>query len=156
MIIKLIFGIILVAVSSLVGIKLADKKRFIKDFFENLKNFNSELSADVGLYYTPLEKKLDEFNRKADGVIDGYGVIFSGESFDCKDKRLNKLQREFISEYVNSLGKFDEKNQIKYQDKTDKRIESFLESSKAVFKKYSALSVKLAFCFGLTVFIIIV
>ena len=156
MILKVILGCILVCVSSLLGAKLTDKKRFVKDLFIKLKAFNLELSADVGLYYTPLKIKLDDFNKSVDGAIDGFEQIFNGEKYVCKDRRLNILQREFLSDYINSLGVFDEKGQIKYQDKTDKRIDAFLSDSEAVFSKYSALSTKLSFCLGLTLFIIIV
>ena len=156
MILKVILGCILVCVSSLLGAKLTDKKRFVKDLFIKLKAFNLELCADVGLYYTPLKVKLDDFNKSVDGAIDGFEQIFNGEKYVCKDRRLNILQREFLSDYINSLGVFDEKGQIKYQDKTDKRIDAFLSDSEAVFSKYSALSTKLSFCLGLTLFIIIV
>ncbi|MBP5372688.1 MAG: hypothetical protein J6Y44_00690 [Clostridia bacterium] len=155
MILKVVLGFILVCISSLIGVKLTDKKRFVKDLFLKLKAFNLELSADVGLYYTPLKIKLDDFNKSVDGAIDGFERIFNAERYVCKDRRLNLFQREFISDYINSLGVFDEKGQIKYQDKTDKRIESFLADSEAVFSKYSALSTKLSFCLGLTLFIII-
>lgn len=156
MIFKIACGIILVLSFSLVGIKMTEKKKFTKEFFEKLRSFNLELCADVGLYYSPLSEMLSDFNCETDGVIDGFKVIFCGEKYVCKDKRLNERQRDFVSEYVNSLGRFDEKGQIRYQDKTDIRIEDFLRSSCEEYKKYSALAFKLAFCLGLTVFIVIV
>ena len=156
MIIKIFLGCVMVAAFSLVGVKLSENKRFIKDLFEKLKAFNLELSADVGLYSSPIVDKLSAFNRSVDGVIDGFDAIERGGKFECRDKRLSKDQREFITLYVNSLGRFDEKRQIDYQVKTDKRIDSILLSCVESHKKYSALSFKLAFCFGLTVFIIII
>ena len=156
MIFKVVFGLAFVFVSYLIGKNLTERKKFIKNFFETLKAFNVELSADVGLYCTPLKEKLFELNEKTDKAIDGFEKIFGGETFFCNDQRLNGEQRKFVSDYVNSLGKFDEKGQIKYQDKTDIIIDGFLTKSNEVFSKYSALSSRLAFCLGLTVFIIIV
>ena len=156
MILKIACGIILVLSFSLVGIKMTEKKKFIKDFFEKLRSFNLELCADVGLYWSPLKEKLTGFNALSDGAIDGFEVIFNGEKFICKDKRLNKRQRDFVSDYINSLGRFDEKGQIGYHNKTDITIEEFLRSSGEVYIKYSALSFKLSFCLGVIVFIVIV
>ena len=156
MIYKVVFGLSFVFVSVLIGKNLTERKRFVKKFFEALKAFNVDLISDVGLYYTPLKAKLSDLNERVDGAIDGYEKIFSGETFFCNDRRLDIEQRKFVSDYVNSLGKFDEEGQIRYQDKTDVVIDGFLKKSEEIYSKYSALSSRLAFCLGLTVFIIMV
>ena len=156
MMIKIVLGVLFVATSSIIGLRLTERKRFVKDFFQKLKSFNLELSADVGLYYTPLSEKLKIFCLDSDDSIKGYECIMNGEEFVCRDKRLSKDQRLFVSGYVNSLGKFDEEGQIKFLEKTDERIDGYLSASKETFAKYSALSFKLSFCLGLVIFILIV
>ena len=90
------------------------------------------------------------------GAIDGYEAIFDGKPFLCRDKRLDKSEREFVSFYVNSLGRYDAVGQTEFHSSAEKKIDVFLSTASETAKRYSALSVKLAFCLGVSLFILII
>ena len=121
-----------------------------------LKEFNAEFAIDISLYNTSVFEKLKLFNEKTAGVISGYETIFGGEAFVCKDKRLNARQRDFITDYINALGRYDSDGQREFFLNAGKKIDYFLDECKEKAKKYSALSFKLALCMGFTVLILII
>ena len=154
--IKFFLGLIFLLLCALIGAKLTDKKNFLLKFFEALKEFNAEFAIDISLYNSSVYEKLKLFNEKTVGVISGYDVIFGGEKFVCKDKRLNARQREFVTEYINSLGRYDGDGQREFFLNAGKKIDFFLDECKEKAKKYSALSFKLALCLGFAVLIMII
>ena len=147
---------LLVFTTSVIGCKISERKKFVKNFFERLKIFNGEEIADIGLFSKTIGEKLKALDNSTDKAIKGYEVIFDGKDFVCKDTRFNKEQREFISFYVNSLGRYDAAGQAEFQRGADKKIDILLAASSEVSKRYSALSIKLSFCLGLSAFIIMI
>lgn len=154
--IKFFLGLAFVLLCALIGVKITEKKRFVLKFFEALKEFNAEFAIDISLYSTSVYDKLKILNSKTSGVIEGYERIFDGEHYICKDKRLNSEQREFVSDYVNSLGRYDGEGQREFFVNAEKKIDLFLEKSRNTERKYSALALKLAICLGFAVFIMFI
>ena len=154
--IKVFLGGAFVLICALIGARLSENKKFIADFFEKLKTFNSEFAIDVGLYSTDVSEMLSRLADETDGVLSGYEVIFSGDEYLCRDKRLSNDQRKYISYYVNSLGRYDGAGQKEFFKTNAEKIESLLVSCRATEKKYSALSLKLSVCIGFTAFIFMI
>ena len=154
--IKLVLGAFFVALTTLVGVKLSERKKFVCEFFERLKTFNDRLSLDVSLYSRSLYVALSSLDKETDGVLSGCEVIFEGKDFVCVDKRLSQKQRDFVSFYVNSLGTYDAAGEKDRLFAVKERLDEFYTDSRARSEKFSALSVKLAFSLGLTVLIIMI
>ena len=153
---KFFLGLTFLLLCALIGVKLTEKKKFVLKFFEALKEFNAEFAIDISLYYSAVSEKLKLFNEKTSGVISGYETIFDGERFICKDKRLNPRQREFVTEYINALGRYDTDGQREFFLNAEKKIDIFLNDCKEKSRKYSALALKLALCMGFAFLILII
>ena len=154
--IKIFLGIAIVASFVLVGIKIKDDKIFVSDFFEKLKLFNGETSVDISLYHMPIAESLKKLNVSVGGALDGVEKISSGEKFVFKDRRFKKNQREFVEFYVNSLGRADAASETERLKTAAEKLAVLSEESKRSAKAYSTLSLKLSFCVGLVVFIIMI
>ena len=135
---------------------MADKKKFVCDFFEKLKAFNDRLSLDVSVFPDPIQSVLTSFNAETDGVIDGFEKMFDGERFVCKDKRFSEKERDVISGYVNSLGRYDAAGESERLSYFKEKLMRFADESREKERRFSSLAVKLSFSFGLTVLILLI
>lgn len=154
--IKTILGITLLAAFLLAGAKMKDNKTFVNNFFERLKSFNDELYVDISLYSRPISISLSELNESVQGVMCGVENVAAGEKFVFKDRRFNKKQKEFIEFYVNSLGRYDAPCETERLKSLSARLEALLAESKKTAGIYSALSIKLSFCLGLVLLVVII
>ncbi len=154
--IKLVLGLILVLVSSIIGIKLADKQKHRKEVFESLLTLNLSLINDVNLYSNTLDVRLKNLPKPLEKALFGVEKIFEGEKFLCIDDDLTTEQKEFVEGYVNFIGSGDAKTQLDVLNSYTNTIKSILESQKIAYQKFTQLGGKLGFSFGLILLVVVI
>ncbi len=154
--IKLFLGIILVVLSSLIGVKLADKEKYRKEVFESLLTLNLTLINDVGLFSNALDVRLKNLPKSLKSAFFGIEKIFDGERFFCVDNQLTDEQKDFISSYVNFLGSGDSNSQLDMLNSYTNTIKTILESQKTIYQKYAKLCARLGVSFGLILLVVII
>ena len=150
---KVLLGIILVCLSTLLGYILAGKFAFRKQFYDDYCNFNNIFKQEISFRQTTLVSLVKNKNSG-----DFYCVLrnyVQDNEFVFNKTYLKKDEIEFFHNYLKTLGTGDKNTQIEFIDRTNIVI---LEKQKKCVedeKKYKALYVKLGFLFGLILFILV-
>ncbi len=153
---KVILGIVFVAVSSLLGVRFAEKYRYRQEVFQKLYDFAIYFNSKVGYVNETVKDSLIKLQKQIPQTLENLNSFFSGERFECSDKKLTDKQRELVSSFINSLGITDSINQKNLINSYTELIKNELSSEKTNAQKFVGLSLKLGFSFGLIIFIIII
>ncbi len=156
MIEKVILGMVFVAVSSLLGVRFADKYRYRQEVFRELYDFAIYFNSKVGYVNETVKDCLINLQKKIPQTLENLNAFLSGEKFECCDKKLTDKQRELVSSFINSLGITDSINQKSLINSYTELIKNELSTEKINAQKFTGLSLKLGFSFGLIIFIIII
>ena len=162
---KLILIVGLCAITRYIGYLLSKQYKLRRDLYVNLKDFVDKISAEIkfknlsvkdvclaneksynGEFGKVIKSYLKCLDEKKDFSVDQVGVV----------KNYTDEERNLITNFFNSLGKFDLKTQIKDMDNFKCRFEEYCEEAKAEYKKYSSLFIKLGLIIGLAISIIII
>lgn len=150
---KIILGIILVCLSTLLGYILSGKFTFRKDFYNDFYVFNDKLKQEVSFRQTTLISLL-----KNCGVNDFYVVLrnyIQNNVFSFNKTYLNKDEILYFENYLKMIGNGDKNSQIEYLDRINVDL---IEKRKQMIddeKKYKILYIKLGFLFGLILFVLV-
>jgi len=150
---NVVLGLILLCLSTFVGVKLANKYTIKKEYYNDFCAFNKKLKNEISFSLKPLNIIIEEFDN---------GKLF----FKCLENNykygeipnslnLDTYEIEFLSNYLNVIGKSDRESQINFIDGTMDLINEKLKSAEDDEKKYKKLYVKLGFLFGLLIFIVL-
>lgn len=153
---KLILGVVFVAISSLLGLKVADKYNYRRQVFQKLYDFSIFFNSKVGFINETVKQSLVNLQKDLPQTLENVNEFFEGEQFECRDKKLTVKQKELVSSFINSLGISDSKSQKNLNNSYIELIKNELTSVKTYAQKFTQLSVKLGFAFGLVIFIILI
>lgn len=151
---KIILGVFFLALSVALGYLFSTKYTERKKAVDALKNFHVKVKNEVNF----TQKSIVELvkNLKGDSALEKY----LREFFIDKNENLDELkclkvdEKEFVSEYAKTVGNGDKKQQLKYLEGVDLKIEEFSKSANEDCKKYKPLCIKLGLLFGLIMLII--
>ena len=152
---KIVFGVLLVAIFSLVGfimsIKYSERRAFYSDFY----SFNSQYILSVSLskdtLYSILEKNdcKSDFYKVALAKIKGIQTIKKYGYLKSEDYKI-------IDEYFDGLGKGDGYIEKRNALKSEEILKEKKKSCEQEEKKYKPLFIKLGLLFGAIVFILLI
>lgn len=151
---RLFVGILLFITCVAIGYLYAGKYGKVTKFFNDFLSFNNKLRLEIGFTKTPIIQIANSLEDNGDFNKCLKNKITSGK-FDFKEKYLKSDEIEFLKIYLNNLDSGDINSQLKYLEEISLNLEKKLSSAKEEQKRYSALSIKLAFLIGLSALIIV-
>ena len=153
---KIIVGILFVAVSVLTGyllsIKYTERKKFFSDFY----SFNKRYIECVSFSGDSLKKLLTEYRSESSDFYRYITEYFENKNAVFTKKYLNPDELRFLEEYAKDLGRSDYETEKKKANLSLDKINEKKEKSAADEKKYRPLLIKLGFLFGTIIFILII
>lgn len=157
MIIKVISGILIVGSATLIGAKLADKKRFRKSLYFELVEFCHKIKSDIGFNNTTTDKLLSSLCDNTLHVLGICGKDYAvGQNISIEDKRLTIDEKEKIADFFNGLGSYGEEGTVNmishYRDYFSKKYAECDE----IYKKTGAFYIKMGALVGALVYLIVV
>lgn len=157
MIIKIVFGIILILISALIGYLLSERIRVRKQIFEKFIDFNREFMCDLSLYRETVVSRIENADATIGKTLEGAAEkLRLGQYFSCRDQRLVFSEKKLVEDYVNSLGALDAFNQQEIMKMYDEKLKNVYLSLETVYQKSAKLYTRLGFAVGLIVFIVII
>ena len=153
--IKIFLGIVLIATTSYIGYRFADKYKYRLFVFETLYKFNLTTVSQIGVTNVSVADGVDLLKKNIPDVMKNSDKFLNGEVFSCEDKRLTIEQKTLVSDYINVLGTSDVFNQKQILNSFGERLNNELLSSKTKCSNFSKLSVRLGFSIGLMIVVII-
>ncbi len=163
--IKFLLGVAVVAFTSFCGWLLSKKYRQRKDFFKQLKEFNSRFLSEISYTRRPLREFAQTYAYR--GEFKGFLFDFFRclersvplEGGFCRRERYPFLTEEegrLLEGYFSMLGKGDSASQKGYFSSMSDKLSILQQESEKDAKRYGDLYVKIGFLCGLLVLILIV
>lgn len=157
MIIKVFSGILIVGSATLIGVKLADKKRFRKNFYFELVEFCQKIKSDIGFNNTTTDKLLLTLSDSTLQVLGICGKDYAvGQNISVADKRLAIDEKEKIADFFNGLGNYGTEGTVNmisyYRDYFSKKYAECDE----VYKKTGLFYIKMGALIGALIYLIVV
>ena len=165
MVVKLIFGVCIVAFTTLCGYLFSRKFRRRKDFLLQFKEFNERFLAEITYQRRPINAFVASYSYKGefDGLLKVYSnVLDKRENFasvlDIKKDYpfLKEDERQIVLDYFLMLGKGDSLSQKGYFSATKERLEKAYYVAESDCKKYVNLYIKMGFLCGLMLLILLI
>lgn len=152
---RLISGIILLAVSTFLGFYYSRKYTERRKAFKSLDAFNSKLKEEVAFAKTSIVAIVK--NIENDNIINEYirDFFLSKKENPEKLKNLSEEEKNFFVDYVRRIGQGDKKSQKEYLEAAELKINGYVVAAEEADKKYRPLCIKLGFLFGLIILIIL-
>ena len=154
--IKVFLGILLIAATSFLGYRFADKYKYRAFVFETLRVFNANFIAGIGTINVTVGESLENLKSELPAVMENADDYLSGEKFVCDDKKLTYEQRQFITNYINALGTSDAVGQKGLLKTYSQLLSEEADKVKRYGNDISKLSVRLGFSLGLIIFVVII
>ena len=154
--IKILLGIVLVATTSYIGYRFADKYKYRLFVLETLYKFNLTTVSQIGVTNVSVADGVGLLKKEIPDVMKNADVFLNGEIFVCEDKKLTAEQKGLVSDYINVLGTSNASNQKQILISFGERLNNELQSAKTKCSNFSKLSVKLGFSIGLMIVVIII
>ncbi len=163
--IKFLLGIAIVAFTSLCGYILSKKYRQRKEFFRQLKEFNSRFLTEVSYTRRPLRDFAQAYSYRGEfqALLQDYFAFLEkslpvGTPFYEQNKYpfITAEEGRTLENYFLMLGKGDSGAQKGYFSAMGETLNALRESSEKDAKRYGDLYVKIGFLCGLLILILIV
>ena len=160
---KVVFGVAIVAFSTFCGYIFTKKYRRRKNFFLQLYAFNERFINEISYYRRPLIEFSSTFVYKGEFQIclqAFFDSMSSGVPFlaDGLDKDifyfLNSDEKATVQDYFQMLGKGDSASQKAYFLSVKERLSKLQTEAVTANKKYGDLYIKLGFLCGLFILIL--
>ena len=164
MVLKIIFGVTMVAFTTFCGYLFARKYRQRRQFCQQLKEFNERYLSEISYARRPIKTFISSYQYKgefAEFLRKYFEILELGEvnilPFDLKKEYafLKEEDCQVVSDYFLMLGKGDSFSQKGYFTSVKERIAAVTLSAENTCKKYGDLYVKIGFLCGLLILIII-
>ena len=162
---KILFGLAIVAISTIFGYFLSKKYRQRRRFLGQLRAFNEQFINEITYYRRPIKNFLSAhvFEGEFQALLQSY-VISLGEYTESDGKALDLSAYTFlyenekldISDYFMMLGKGDADSQKRYFLSMGERLIKYETEAIAQGKKYENLYTELGFLCGLFILILII
>lgn len=149
---RIVFGIVLLALSVVAGYLFSLKYRERLEFFTGFSEFNRLMKNAVSFSSESVGDVLKNRTGTFYDCFNGYKAE-SGENFQLP-KFLTDEERSSFCNYVKAIGLTDKITQLDFISEYENSLSAKLSSTEAEYKKYKPLFVKLGFLFGLILFIL--
>lgn len=162
---KIILAIVLCAITTTIGYGLSKQYKKRKRFFEDIIDFSNKLSGEMRFRSSFVK---DVCNAECDNYGNELSITIKAfvNSLDKKQAlNINSIQelsiltsddKKSISNFFNSLGKYDLKTQLIEFENHKSNFQVQLQGAVEENKKYSSLFTKLGLIIGLAISIIII
>lgn len=164
--IKLVFGVLLVAFTSFCGYLLARKFRQRKSFFTQLNVFNERFLSELSYFKHPFLEFAQKYtyNNEFDDALQVFcehlgtetGRMSNAAGEFCDYSFLKKDEKTFIRDYFLTFGQGDSLSQKNYFSSVASTISAYKSKSEVDAKRYGDLYFKLGFLFGLAVLVLLI
>ena len=161
---KVVFGVAIVAFGTFCGYIFTKKYRRRKSFFVQLYEFNERFINEISYYRRPLIEFSSTFVYKGEFQVClqtffhsmNNGVPFLADGLD-KDVFyfLTSEEKTTLQDYFQMLGKGDSTSQKAYFSSVKERLSKLQTEAVSACKKYGDLYIKLGFLCGLFILILI-
>ena len=162
---KVIFGVAVVAMATAFGYLLSKKYRQRRRFFTQFREFNEQFIHEITYYRRPIKEFLSchLYDGAFDMVLQKYTVILTqnaferGALFDLSDYTfLTENEKTDITDYFMTIGKGDSASQKCYFLSMRERLAKYESDALSQGKKYENLYIELGFLCGLFILILII
>ncbi len=150
---KIVLGIVLICLSTLLGYIMSGKFSLRKEFYNDFYNFNNKLKQEISFKQTTITNIIKN-NDESDFylVLNNY---IKNNSFDFDKQYLSKDEIEYLHNYLKILGTGDKQSQLEFLGKANESIMEKQKESTENEKKYIVLYIKLGFLIGLVLFVLV-
>lgn len=151
---KLLIGVMLLVLSTLIGYKLSEKYVLRKKFYKDFLTFNQVLTREISFMQgtiVSLVKGID-FDGDFTDLLNYY--INTGE-FKFEKKYLSSEEIEYLKKYLKIIGSGDKKTQLEFLGSVNFELNNKCATVNEDEKKYKTLYIKLGFLIGLIAMIIL-
>ena len=150
---KILFGVIILALSTFVGYLFSDKYAKRKIFYNSFFDFNNKLKTEITFGQSSV---LDIISKsKNDDVFYGYIKNYYNNS-NVENKFLSEEENSFVTNYLSGIGNSDKNTQLDFINKNEGYLTEKKDKSDTENKKYKSLFIKLGLLIGLIMFVIII
>lgn len=162
---KVILIVVLCVITTYIGYLLSRQYKQRRDLYVNLKDFVDKISSEIKFKNSSIKDLCLSYEKNYNGeflkILKTYTKSLDEKSeFSLDDiavvKSYTDEEKSLITNFFNSLGKFDLKTQIEDMNNFKRRFEEYCEDAKSEYKKYSSLFTKLGLIIGLAISIIII
>ncbi len=130
-----------VGLTTSIGIFLSANKKKRMQVFAELYEFNEQLILSLKFSRASIDKVAAPF-KYVSGILGGEKTVY-GEDAD------------FVSDYINNLGKTDALSQVDYLTERKALLKKYKEDSFTDYKKSSSMYVKIFFLIGVTIAVLL-
>ena len=153
---KIFIGVIIVGISTCIGILLGLKYTERKKFFKDFTAFNNRYLSGVAFTGDSIKKILSFSAEKNSDFYECIITFFYEKKFALKKRYLSRDESDFLFNYLSGLGRGDAESEKKNATFTESKLKDYVEKCEEEEKKYKPLLVKLGFLLGVVVFILII
>lgn len=139
--IKILILIVVVILTTLLGIFLSANKKKRMQIYSELYEFNEQLILNLKFNKSSISKIAAPF-KYVGNILDG-SLTLSGSDGD------------FLRDYTENLGMTDALSQVDYLTERKSILKKYKEESFADYKRYSSLYVKIFFLIGVTIAVLL-
>lgn len=139
--IKILILIVVVILTTLLGIFLSANKKKRMQIYSELYEFNEQLILNLKFNKSSISKIATPF-KYVGNILDG-SLTLSGSDGD------------FLRDYTENLGMTDALSQVDYLTERKSILKKYKEESFADYKRYSSLYVKIFFLIGVTIAVLL-
>ena len=157
---KIVFGLIIVVLSTYLGYlfsqKYVSKKNFYLDFFA----FHKKLKNEVGFSSNSIKNIIErtEITKKShfNVVLENYFLQNNFNEIKLDKHIFSNDDTEYVKKYISNIGSLDKKTQLEFLSSCDVELQEKVNKSELEAKKYKSLCIKLGFLIGLIGMIILI
>ena len=162
---KVIFGVAVVAIATAFGYLFSKKYRQRRRFFTQFREFNEQFIHEITYYRRPIKEFLSchTYDREFDMVLQKYEAILSNNAFKNRElfdlseySFLNENEKTDITDYFMTIGTGDSASQKCYFLSMRERLSKYESDAISQGKKYENLYIELGFLCGLFILILII
>ena len=139
--IKILILLAVIVLTTSIGPLLAANKKKRMQIFSELYEFNERLILTLKFTRASMEKIAEPFKFVSD-ILDGKELLSGDDG-------------QFLSDYINNLGKTDALSQVDYLNERKSLLKKYKDDSFTDYKKYSSLYVKIFFLIGVMVAVLL-
>lgn len=157
MTLKVIFGLIIIAATTLAGVKLADKKKLRCNFYNEMVGLCCNLKSDLGYSRSTLDKIMEKLPPVIKERISVSAEQFiSGKAVLVSDKRFSEEERGDIADFFNRLGTYDAHGSVNFIDYYYEKFKKSAQECEKIYKKTSTFYIKIGALLGALIYIIVI
>ncbi len=157
MIIKVLLGLVLVSATTLTGIKLADKKKIRRNFYNEITTLCCNLKSDLRYRLTTIDIVMESLpNVIKERIKVDADQFISGKTVSIEDKTFSENERRDIADFFNKLGTHDSQGSLNFIDFYYEKFKKITDECEQIYKKTSTFYVKIGALLGALIYIIVI